>query len=179
MPSAFDLLNLSPALDIDDQELREAFQKASSQHHPDQGGSTERFEAINQAHRQLKNRPTRVIALLNHFDVEFDSRGSLSPLLDTLFQEVANTIQDATPLLQKKEDASSPLASALLEAPILKLQQRISEQIQELNQVETSIWNEITSHEELEVEKLQETARSLTFIYKWKAQLQSCFARCW
>jgi len=179
MPSAFEILDLEPSLDLGEDQLRQVFQQASTAHHPDQGGSAEQFERINRAYQSLKSRPKRIIALLEHFEVEFDARGDLSPTISNLFQEVGDLVQNAKALLKQKDETTNTLSKALLEPKILTLQQQLSNQIAELNQSENTLWLAISDLEELEVETLQQTARSLSFIQKWRSQLQECFARCW
>jgi len=179
MPSAFEILNLEPSLDLDEDNLRQVFQSASTTHHPDQGGSAEQFEQINRAYQSLKSRPQRIIAILEHFDVSFDARRDLSPNVSNLFQEIGDLIQNAKKLLKQKDETSNALSKALLEPKVLELQQELSTQIAQLNQCENTLWAAICNLEELEVEALQQTARSLSFIQKWRAQLQECFARCW
>ncbi len=178
--SAFSLLSLEPSIDLDLEALKSSFQEASQCHHPDQGGSLDAFEKINQAYQALKQKPTRLIEILKHFEVSFEARGSISPQVENLFKEVGELIQKAEPVLKQKEQTSTPLALALIENQVLEIQQEISAKIQDLNQKEALIFNELLKNEdEIDVELIQETTRSLLFIQKWRAQLQSCFARCW
>jgi len=179
MPSAFEILGLEPSLDLGEDQLRQVFQSASIQYHPDQGGSVEQFEQINRAYQTLKFRPQRIIALLEHFEVPFSSKGDLHSTISDLFQETGDLIQHAKTLLKQKDETTNTLSKALLEPKILELQQKLSTQITQLNQSENTLWKTVCGLEELEVNHLQQTARSLTFIQKWRTQLQECFARCW
>ena len=118
MPDHFAILAQPRRPWLDPGALRESFQRAAAQHHPDAaGGGDAQFAALNAAHTLLREPATRLRHLLELEAPDLLTRAAqIPPALADLFMQLAGHRRALETFRQKHSAAASPLARALLAA---------------------------------------------------------------
>lgn len=168
--NAFDTFSLTPTLELDLNNLREVYQKLAAENHPDNGGDKTQFEKINLDYAILRSPSKRLKAFMEHEGVAYDARGAVSNDLMDLFMLVGSLVQEADSFIRKKSAASSILAKALLEGESMELQDKLSELIATIESNQSRITASFSVP--IDDSDLPQTARNLSFLEKWQAQLQ-------
>lgn len=107
---------------------------------------------------------------MEHEGVAYDARGAVSNDLMDLFMLVGSLVQEADSFIRKKSAASSILAKALLEGESMELQDKLSELIATIESNQSRITASFSVP--IDDSDLPQTARNLSFLEKWQAQLQ-------
>ena len=178
MPTPFHTLRLPVSLDFTQQQLEDNYRQQSKLCHPDGGGSTEDFEALTVAKAQLEDPAKRLTAYLQaaHPGTNLD-RGAISPEIADLFPIVATLLESTKAALASYDSAQSALQKALLQPRLLELQAKVSSELDHLSQLERQFSSRAADH--VPPQELGELARSITFIQKWRAQLQAEYGKLW
>lgn len=174
MVNYFKLLGLSPTAVIDMQLLDDKYKALAAEKHPDQGGDEQEFNQLNTAYNSLRLPSSRLKHLLDIHSISYDKRGTVSNHLMNFFMSTGELIQLADVMIKKKQSATSALSKALLEADILEIQERLSEQIDQLEQAQTDTLESIP--EAIDASKYETASRDLAFLEKWQAQLRERYA---
>lgn len=170
---AFEVLQLPRHSWLDEERVREQFQKLAAEAHPDGGhGSESRFVALNEAWQILRS-PT---ARLRHY-LELTSPGVLAsrepaaPTNADLFMEIAEAQQRATAVAAKLADAKSPLSRAVLEPERLTSRQQL-EALHVKVAEETALLHGRIKDANATAAELGNVLKQLVFLEKWSAQLR-------
>jgi len=174
MDNYFELLTISPSPRIDLGLLDDHYKASAAVAHPDQGGSKEAFDLLNLAYKTLRNPSLRIRHLLEIHSIEYDKRGSVSNDLMNFFMSTGELIQKADAFIKKKQQTTSVLGKALLEAESVEMQEDISVQIDKLEGVQVETLEALP--EIVEGQFYEIAARDLAFLEKWQAQLKERYA---
>ena len=166
---------------LDPEALRESFQRAAAQHHPDAaGGGEERFAALNAAHTILREPATRLRHLLALEAPALLTRAApIPPALADLFMQLAGHRRALDGFLQKHAAAASPLARALLAAEKTTLHRAHETALAQLDAFHETALAELraldaawAAHDPAAVENLASLQARFAFLTKWSAQLR-------
>ncbi|MGA0845474.1 MAG: DnaJ domain-containing protein [Luteolibacter sp.] len=178
--NAFELLKLKPALIIDSDAISQAFCDAAKQHHPDQGGDTERFNEIRAARDLLCSPSRRLKEWLRIHQIEVDPRGTVDATIMDLFSCIGELSQRCEALAKKREATLTRLALAMLENETQLLREELEKTIQ---MVTDAIARECESFTQIEQEgpsvadQAGRVFRNLSFLEKWLRSMQSARTR--
>lgn len=188
MRDYFSEMGLPRRASLDAGEIRESFHKLARRIHPDSGVQPdgEAFEALNRAHVELASCPRRIWHLL---ELEYGSKnleksGGVGERLVDLFSAVGRVIAVAETIAVKRSSASSDLGRALLEEEAVSARASLAS-------VNAEIASAITGYEATlpELDRMIQAAapdaissgldlwRNLTFLEKWRGQIQAKFAQ--
>jgi curved DNA-binding protein CbpA len=169
MTDCFALLRLPRRAHLDAAELQAAWHAQSRAAHPDTPGGDARLAAeINAAHETLSSPEKRLKHLLELEGVPWRPI-PISAELMQLFTQLGAQLQRATGLTQKKQQASSALAKALLAPAEMQMREdlealgtRIHEQREQL----------LTHLPEQDWPQLQSIQATLAYLGKWQNQVR-------
>lgn len=180
MANAFEILGLSPRLEIDAETLSAAFREAGKSAHPDAGGGDDEFARLREAFETLSSPSRRLKHWLELRGTPAETRGTVDPRLMDLFSKVGEATQQAEALIRRRDETKSALGLALLERETHLCRESVE---QALGLVEAAIADECSVFPELETSDAPDlaaaskVARNLAFLEKWRAALRSTFAR--
>lgn len=178
--NAFQILDVEPRLVLSDETLRNAYREAGKRLHPDAGGGEGEFAGLRAAYAVVSSPSARLRLWLELRGTPGDVRGTIDHALMDLFSEVGSVTQLAEAVIRKREEAKSVLVRAMLEGETQISREAVERTI---SKVEAMIQNECAGFSEMEnsenpdVEAASKTARSLTFLEKWRGGLRACFSR--
>jgi curved DNA-binding protein CbpA len=177
--NAFETLGTETRLTIAGERLREAFQEAGRQAHPDAGGGQEAFALLREAFEILSSPSRRLRHWLELHGTPAETRGTVSPPIMDLFAEVGEVSQRAEALVRRREETKSSLGLALLERETQTCREAVERVI---SLVEAAISRECAVFPQYEAatpdpEAASITARNLAFLEKWRIGLRGVFAR--
>ncbi len=170
--SAYARLGMPKVLALEEKTLEARFQELGKQAHPDAGGSDEEFEILRRAYEVLKNPASRLQEALE----EKNPRGSVATQVMDLFGPVADGVQKAEAFLTERTAARSELGRALLDTRVPALKKELEALGAQLHEVEKMLTSRFEVFDQQGWQHCQaemsETARGLTFVTKWQAQLR-------
>lgn len=174
MENYFKLLDVEQVIHLDIEKLSENHKKLAAEHHPDspgKNGDDSQYRLINTAYATLKSPSKRLAHLMELEGIHYEKRGTVSDHLMDLFMSTAQILQDADAFLRKKSSTTSVLGKALLEGESQQVQERISDQIDSIENEKSNTLANATL-----TENLANAARDLAFLEKWQAQLKERYA---
>lgn len=174
MTNYFELLDIPAAPLIDEELLSDHYKRLAAEAHPDQGGTKEQFDLLNIAYKALNKPSARIKHLLEINAIDYDKRGTVSNHLMNFFMSTGELIQKADALIKKQQQASSVLTRALLEADTVEMQERLSDQIDQLLSQQNKTLEALPHHAEESAYEI--AARDLSFLENWQAQLKERYA---
>ena len=166
---------------LDPEALRESFQRAAAQQHPDAaGGDATRFAALNAAHTLLREPAARLRHLLElTAPARLGIAAPIPPALSDLFMELAGLRRSFESFQQKESAAASPLRRALLAAEKFALRQILALALVRLGQAHETALAELRALDAAwdtrapaELENLAALQARFAFLAKWSAQLR-------
>ena len=176
MPDHFAILAQPRRPWLDEALLKQAFHRATAQHHPDlSGGSGEVAAALNAAYAVLRDPAARLKHLLELAAPEvLAARPAIAPELGGFFGKIAG-LRQASAAFEKKQG----LARALAIGEGRALQAEIESTLVALREMEAAVLVELRSldalwgtHDSSLPDKLSALQQSLTFLGKWQGQLR-------
>lgn len=176
----FETLGLPSSPALTDEEVHQRFVELSAQHHPDRSDAREadrqRFAEINEAYRQLRTHGVRLKALLEcqHGDA-FQLKGPVPETLLSRFASVGSVIQEADAFLDRKRQATTTLAEALLTPDLLKTQNALSQANEAIHQDLDQALREMASLDlaSAPLDSASTLCRTLLYLEKWQGQIQN------
>ena len=163
----FQLFELPRSAMVCAKHISEKYKQLAAQCHPDQGGDELEFNQLNDAYSVLRSASKRLKHLMDLAGTSYDRRGVVSDHLMNYFMSTGEILQQADALIQKKSTTTSALSLALLENESLLIQEKISEQIDQLTrQVDATLEQASTSN------SYETGYRDLAFLENWQAQLK-------
>lgn len=175
---AFTLLGLEKRLAISETDLREAFRNAGKQAHPDSGGSSQDFTALQEAFVRLLSPSKRLRAWLECRGITGEERGAISPQLLDLFSKVGGALQQADEVTRRRSAALSSLAKAMVEPAVQAAREQLETALEEVGAAMQTQEAKFPSIEAGEGDPWL-VARDLAFLEKWQAELKARFAGLW
>lgn len=166
----FAALGIPRAPWVDGEVLKERFHRVGAEAHPDGGGSSAAFAAVNEAWQTLRT----AAGCLRHF-LELEHPDALAPAghappeLADLFMEIAGVRQAVNQFVAEREQAGSPLGRALLEPARLGLVEKIGELSAEIASKSAEAIGEVRT---AEAARQAELLGRLVFLGKWEAQVR-------
>ena len=166
---------------LDPAALRESFQRAAAQQHPDAaGGGDAQFAALNAAHTILREPAARLRHLLALEAPALLTRAAqIPPALADLFMQLAGHRRALDGFLQKHSAAASPLARALLAAEKTALRRALETAFAQLAAFDETALAELraldaawSAHDSAALENLASLQARFAFLAKWSAQLR-------
>lgn len=166
---------------LDAEALRESFQRAAAQQHPDApGGGDARFAALNAAHTILREPATRLRHL---FDLTALGRPSIAapipPALADLFMQLAGRRRALENFRQKHAAATSPLARALLTGEKATLHRALETALAQLTAAHATALDDLRTLDAawpadpaVLLDDLAALQARFAFLSKWTAQLR-------
>jgi len=176
---AFELLGIPRRLAVSEDEVRTAFREAGKRLHPDAGGTDAEFARLQQAFATLASPSKRLKHWLFLQGAAGDDRGTISTGLMDLFGTVGETLQQADALIRKRDETRSALGLAMLEGAAQSCREMVERSIFAVDAAlvaETAAFPGIESGS-IPTDEAARHARNLTFLEKWRANLQERFAR--
>ena len=174
--NSFELLRLPLLLEVSNEELDRHFDEYGKASHPDAGGSDEAFSQFRKAYETLKSPSGRIREALNSLSEEIDSRGVIPTEVMNHFSEVASVLEAVDAALRVRSEARSDLTRALAEAKIPLLKSQLEEVLASVLVTESSLIGRFAAFDEAgwteSIDAMAEVSRGLTFLEKWKAELQ-------
>jgi curved DNA-binding protein CbpA len=181
MPDHFAALHQPRRPWLDDAALKEAFHRATTEHHPDiSRDSGEKSAALNAAYGALREPALRLKHLL---ELEWPdappAAASISGALAEMFGKLAGIRQRRADLLKKEASAQSPLTRALLVEQRTACRQEIETTLTALNALEAVARAELQTldthweqRDESTRARLVATQQQFAYLAKWQAQLR-------
>lgn len=188
MTDHFLSLSLPRKAALPEEEIREAFHEIGRRHHPDSGESpdAEIFGAGNVAQQVLSDPGKRIGHLL---ELVFEGRereheGSIDGVLMGIFSEVGTVLPLADALVRKKAAVQSTLAKALLEKETVAVQKKLTGATTSVTSLTEGCLARLEELDTLLARAPEEgwalgqtLYRELSFLTRWKMQLQESFAK--
>lgn len=182
----FQRLGLAPHLNLQTEALDQARDEAGREYHPDQGGDPAVFAAVNEAHALLGS-PARRCRHLHEVlfpNETIERQSSLPPELGDLFMSIGPALAQADELLDRKKQARTALAQALLSNDLNQCQESLEEQIAAITQASNRRIERFSEIDETLEGSTPEEARPLlleswsvlSFLEKWQGQLKERWA---
>ena len=181
MPDHFAVLAQPRRPWLDPEALRESFQRAAAQQHPDApGGGDAPFAALNAAHTILREPATRLRHLLAlEAPALLTGAAPIPPALADLFMQLAGHRRALESFRQKESAAASPLARALLATEKTALRRMLETALAQLDAAHTAALAELRAldaawpaHDPAALENLAALQARFAFLAKWNAQLR-------
>ena len=181
MPDHFAALHQPRRPWLDEAALKEAFHRATTQHHPDiSRDSGEKSAALNAAYGVLREPASRLKHLL---ELEWPdappAAASIPGPLAEMFGKIAWTRQHVADLLKKEASAQSPLARALLAEQRTACRQEIETTLASLAALDSGAQAELESidahwdqRDESTRTRLVAAQQQFAYLAKWQAQLR-------
>jgi curved DNA-binding protein CbpA len=181
MPDHFAILHQPRRPWLDEVALKEAFHRATSQHHPDiSRDSGEKSAALNAAYAVLRDPASRLKHLL---ELEWPDpppvAASIPAPLAEMFGKIAGVRQRRADLLKKEASSQSPLARALLAEKRAACRHEVEATLAALADIETAALAELQSldaqwaqRDESMRARLIAAQQILAYLAKWQAQLR-------
>ena len=166
----FSALGIPRAPWVDAEVLKERFHRVGAEAHPDGGGSSAAFAAVNEAWQTLRT----AAGCLRHF-LELENPDTLAIAARTpqeladLFMEIAAVRQAVNQYVAEREQAGSPLGRALLEPARLGLVEKIGALSAQIAAKSAEAIREVRTAEPA---RLAELLARLVFLGKWDAQVR-------
>ncbi len=164
---------------LDPEALRESFQRAAAQHHPDiAGGGEERFAALNAAHIILREPAARLRHLLELAAPErLSGAAPIPPSLGVLFMELATLRGNLKSFWEKESTTASPLVRALLAAEKFALRHLLALALVRLADAHDTALAELRALDaawpaSAALDALAPLQARFAFLAKWTAQLR-------
>ncbi len=166
---------------LDAETLRESFQRAAAQQHPDApGGGDARFAALNSAHTVLREPAARLRHLL---DLTAPGRtsvtASIPPALGDLFMELATLRSSLTRFREKEATAASALQRALLAGEKFALRSILDLALHRVTEAHNTALSELRALDgawaadpTTVLDDLAALQARFAFLGKWSAQLR-------
>ncbi len=180
MDDAFAMLGLHRKLVVSDEELRSAFRDAGKSAHPDAGGGQAGFSALQEAFARLSSPSKRLKHWLALHGASGDDRGEIGDALMDLFLALGPVLQRVDALIQRREEARSALARAMLEDESHACRELLEDMIARVDRAlgaEIGKFPAIEVRRPIPVTEASCTVRNLAFLEKWHAQLRERFSR--
>lgn len=193
MKDFFALLGLERRPWLDEEDVKRRFLEASGQNHPDRFHSSaasekaaaeERFTQLNAAQNALRNPRERLLHFLALEGIAAGGHVQNVPAAAMeFFASVGQLTRDADAFLAEKAKATSPMVkvqlfekglewTGKLQELSAKLATRINAAYHDIEALD-SHWSSAGEAERKEIlRRLEELARSLAFLERWRAQLQ-------
>jgi hypothetical protein len=172
VPDHFATFSLAHSPWVDADDLKSRFLHLSATSHPDAGGSSEAFTALNDAWQTLRD----PAACLRHY-LELEHPSSLAlaaqtpPDLGDLFMDIASARQSVQQLATRLNATSSPLSRSLLEPERRTLLSRLESLTAQIaTRLQSSQLALRTPN--LTAPQLATLLSSLVFLGKWSTQLR-------
>lgn len=179
MDNYFKLLDITPEVSINLDQLSDQHKKLAAKHHPDNqensSGDDTQYKLINIAYKTIKSPAKRLMHLMEISEISYDKRGTVSDHLLDFFMSTAQLLQEADAFLRKKSNTSSALALALLEGESQQVQEQLGKQIETIETEQTHSLQLATEASDKNL-PLENFARDLAFLEKWQAQLKERYA---
>jgi curved DNA-binding protein CbpA len=181
MPDHFAALHQPRRPWLDEAALKDAFHRATTQHHPDiSRDSGEKSAALNAAYVVLRDPAARLKHLL---ELEWPDAPpaptSIPAPLAEMFGQIAGVRQRRADFLKKESSAQSPLARALLAGQRAACRHEIEATLATLGDLETAASADLqsfTAHWEHRDEstrtRLIAAQQQFAYLAKWQAQLR-------
>ena len=174
---AFSRLGLPRKLVIDVGKLDEVVREMSRSVHPDAGGDAREFEEVRQAGEVLKSPSGRVRLALELAGGEWVPRGSVDDRVMDFFAPVAGVLEKVDEFVSARATSRSVLGRAILDGRVPSLKSEIDLLIRGLGELEGELVGRFEKFDESGWEvclsSMAETARALSFVTKWQAQLRA------
>jgi DnaJ domain len=180
MIHAFDSLNLPISLTLSDEQIQHAFRERSKYAHPDAGGDAEQFSQLEKAKMLLLD-PAKRLKLWLHLihQIHMASHGAVPHVIMDYFEPISLLMQQGDELIQKRHQARSSLAIALLEPELNRLRAHIQQFLMQLQELLNQSLNSFSQweHEQQPEEVWSSRYRAIVFLSRWQGELKSLFAR--
>ena len=177
---AFQILGLDPRLVLADEAVRDAYREAGKRLHPDAGGGEGEFAGLREAYAVVASPSARLRLWLELRGTPGDVRGTIDNALMDLFSEVGSVTQQAESVIRRREEAKSALVRAMLEGETQISREAVERTISKVDAMITKEclrFPDFETAESPDVEAASKTARSLTFLEKWRTGLRACYSR--
>jgi hypothetical protein len=169
----FALLALPRRPWLEEEQVRENFQRLAASAHPDgSGGDNARFVALNEAWQTLRSPMSRLRHYLELTAPELLPHPGSQPAANAdLFMEIAEAQQCAGAVAGRLAAAKSPLARALLEPEKAAARERLESLAAQVAR-ETAVIHEVLREGAAPPAALATALGQLVFFEKWSAQLR-------
>jgi curved DNA-binding protein CbpA len=165
---------------LDPDALRESFQRAAAEQHPDApGGEDARFAALNTAHAILRDPATRLRHLLELIAPERPpATAPIPPALADLFMQIASLRRAVDEHRRKLTAATNPLSSALLAGESTRLRAELEASLARLGSLQESALGELRALDSgwppttSSADELASLQARFAFLGKWEGQLR-------
>jgi curved DNA-binding protein CbpA len=166
---------------LEPEDVRESFQRAAAEQHPDApGGEEARFAALNAAHTILREPATRLRHLL---ELAAPDRAAgnvpIPSALADLFMDIAGLRQAVQGFRQKLEAAGSPLTRALLAGEQADLRRKLEAALERVTAAHEAalvdlraidaVWE---AHGDAAWSEIANLQARFAFLGKWMGQLR-------
>lgn len=173
----FAVLGMARGPWLDAEETKQRFHELSAKHHPDvTGGGSSDFSEINEAHTVLRDPQKRLRHLLELAfpDLSLDAAAVPVAVAD-LFMELGSTLKSADDWLVKRQQATTKLNQALLQAqkpPVLEKLAALSERIAAQEGSALGQLQSLAADWPQHPETLREILQRLIYLNRTASQLQ-------
>ena len=177
----FELLSLPKSAALSEELLQEAYSKHSRLAHPDHGGSEQSAAEINAAYETLRAPEKRLKHLLELCAGEAARAWRTVPLdeaMMSLFSRLGGALNASGQFLEKKENAKSALAKALLANEEFQWRDQLEEIGFELEakrqELETALrfWDAANVADEASWKELAAIQARFSYLARWQGQIR-------
>jgi len=179
MGNCFTILDLPERLQLDPDEVDDAWREATKQHHPD--GSTEAADGehsteLNRARSVLSDPVQRLEHWLDLRQPAAAPDQAIDPSLMDLFSDIHSTLETTDDVLSRHRAATTDLGRALLAREAVEAQLAVQDCLRRVQELESSVVERFgefeTSAEQHAFDDALAGLGQLKFLRKWKQQCQ-------
>lgn len=174
---AFALLDLPARPLLAEDEITRRFDAAALQAHPDRGGDSAQFAALEEARRVLIDPAARLRQLLAREVGELPRGPAEVPaVIGQAFTRATAVCAEADAMIAQRAAAGSALARALLAAPALEVRESVEVWLGELAALRLAAEEALARFDvdwqagERPIEALRDLAQIFAFVARWTAQ---------
>ena len=182
MVDYFDVLGIARRASLSADEVRAGFQQQGAKIHPDGASDPDNrkqretaFQQLTEAYSLLTSTPRRLKHLLELVAPGLAKGGILDESLMALFSMINSVLQKADSLLEKKAQATSALARALLAGESLETEDLLANAAGELLKRQEVLDAKLVAFDAAEssdANSLAGLAQEAAFLEKWESQIQ-------
>jgi curved DNA-binding protein CbpA len=180
MNDAFEVMGISPGLELTGDRLHEAFREAGKRVHPDAGGGEDEFAKLREAFDLLSSPSRRLKLWLELRGSVVDTRGEVDPRIMDLFGEVGEATQRAQLVVRKRDQAKSALGLAMLESETHLCREAVEQALRKVEaaiSASSAVFPEFERAGEPDRDAAATAVRTLAFLERWQAGLRGVYAR--
>lgn len=181
MADCFEVLGFQKRAALNEDDLHQAYAVRSKAVHPDHGGTDAEASALNAAYETLRSPDKRLKHLLELMAGDKAKVWRTVPLdeaMMNLFSQLGAAMEGSAKFLEKKAQAKSALARALLTHEAFLWREKLEEigfavEAQRLElEAKLPLWDSTDEHEEVSWKELAAMQARFAYLAKWQGQLR-------